>query len=224
MRAMRDLESKGGTSKPYLVFTDLQLVDAELRMLHKSFWKFMHVNPADIHEINRLLMVCVVTGCTSMINRPMLKLAKRVPDEASMHDRWIGLIAATMGKAFVLRTKTVLYRQHGGNLLGTGRDLTGEAPKASARPLWTKIRKYREGATYKHWRDAQEHAAAFLRVYGSELDPEMRRTLEAFRRCDLGDPWWIKFFTVVRYRFYIVGIIPNLAKLPILWIRNLNSQ
>ena len=224
MKAMRDLESKWGSSMPCLVFTDLQLVDAELRLLYRSFWKFMHVNPSDIHRINRLLMVCVVTGCTAMINRPLLELAQRVPDEASMHDRWIGLIAATMGKASVIRTKTVLYRQHGRNLLGTGRDLTGEAPKVPSRPLLTKIRKYREGATYKHWREAQEHAAAFLRVYGGELGPEMRRTLEAFRRCDLGDPWWAKFFTVIRYRFYIDGIIPNLAKIPILWIRNLNSQ
>lgn len=220
INAMRELESKWGRSIPFLVFTDLQLVDSNLRVLHRSFWEFMSIDPSDVHRLNRLLMVWVVTGCTSMVNRPLVELAQRMPDEAAMHDLWIGLIAATMGKSTFIRKQTVFYRQHGKNVLGTGRDLSEEAAPKPARSFLTRLRRYREGAAYAQWRLSQEQARAFLAVYGNELDVKDRRTLEAFRRCDVDDRPLVRLHAVIRYGFYVDGIVPNLAKLPILWIRN----
>jgi glycosyltransferase involved in cell wall biosynthesis len=219
MNAMRELESNWGRSIPFLVFTDLQLVDSNLRVLHRSFWEFMSIDPSDIHRLNRVLMVCVVTGCTAMVNRPLLELAKRMPSEASMHDRWIGLIAATMGKATIIRKQTVLYRQHGKNILGTGKDLTGQAVPKPKRSGSERLSDWRHGASFSHWTEAQRHAAAYLEVYGDELDLPTRRVLDAFRRCELDDRRLVRFLTLIRYRFYDPGILPNLAKLAILWNR-----
>jgi hypothetical protein len=220
IKAMNALEAKWGRSIPCLVFTDLQLVDSKRRVLHPSFWEFMSMDPGNIYRLNRLLMAWVVTGCTAMVNRPLVELAQRMPNEAAMHDLWIGLIAATMGKSMFIRKQTVLYRQHGKNVLGTGRDLTGESAPKPTRSLFTRLHRYREGATYAQWRLSQAQARAFLAVYGNELDVQVRRTIEAFRRCEVDDRPLVRLLAVIRYGFYVDGIVPNLAKLPILWIRN----
>jgi len=217
MKAMHDLELKWERSMPCLVFTDLQLVDAELATLHRSFWEFMNVDPGSVDRLNRLLMVCVVTGCTAVINRPLLELAKRMPDEAAMHDRWIGLIAATMGKSMIIRNQTVLYRQHGRNLLGTGQDPTLGVPVGEKRSIWKCVRECRQGVIFSDWKIAQEQAAAFVAVYGGELSFEMRRIIDGFRTCDVDHRRLARILTMIRFGFYHRSLHENLEKLAILW-------
>ena len=152
-----------------------------------------------------------------MLNRPLLELAKRMPDEASMHDRWIGLLAATMGKSMAVKTQTVLYRQHGMNVVGTGQNLTRKATKEAKRSFWNRLRDLRNGVAFAQWKLAQEQAAAFLKIHGSELSFEMRRLLEAFRRCEVDDRRLVRFLTLIRYGFYDVGLLPALAEFAIVW-------
>ncbi len=62
----------------------------------------------------------VATGCTLMLNRPAASLVSRSrPPSSSYHDWWsYALVTAAGGRVLADEKPSVLYRQHGGNLVG----------------------------------------------------------------------------------------------------------
>jgi glycosyltransferase involved in cell wall biosynthesis len=217
-QAMDQLESRWGPSVPLLVFTDLQVVDDQLTMLHKSFWAHMNIDPDRMNRLAALMVQSVVTGCTAMLNRPLLALSLRMPDEAFMHDRWIGLLASFMGKSSGLRVPTVLYRQHEHNVLGTGRDVAGSADAMPTRGLLERMLRPRisEGQMVL-WNISQRETRAFLQEYGADLPAGKRALLRAFLRCQTSRSRLVRTVTFIRYGFYYVGLRLNLAMMLHLW-------
>jgi glycosyltransferase involved in cell wall biosynthesis len=114
---MRRLEEQFGKNIPLLVFTDLKVVDEQLRVRHPSFWQLMKHNP-DHHTLNRLLVGHLVTGCTILANKNLVKMVAEIPPNAFMHDMWLAWTAAYFGKIAYIREPTVLYRQHHNNVVG----------------------------------------------------------------------------------------------------------
>lgn len=104
-------------NKPILVHTDLAIADKNLNIINQSMWSFQKLNP-DRRTLNFLLVQNNITGCTVMINKETLKYIKHVPENAIMHDWWIGLIVSTFGQITYLKKSTILYRQHGKNEVG----------------------------------------------------------------------------------------------------------
>jgi hypothetical protein len=172
--AMRKLEAKYGKTAPLLVFTDLRIVDIQLKTTHQSFWKQMHVDPKSIHRLEQLVGRSVITGCTAMINRSLLQLACRMPQEAPMHDRWIGMLAATMGAAAIVPEQTVLYRQHDSNVIGAAKsgDSVMEIVSRTARGGGRRAERVRSEA----------QAEALLRLHGSEMPEVNADLLRAYLR------------------------------------------
>lgn len=117
---MQDLENIYGKEMPLLVHSDLKVVDKELQEIHPSFWSYSRINPENT-TLSRQLVQNVVTGCTTLINRSLLKISLPFPDHIIMHDWWLGLVAIVLGKVSLLPTPTMLYRQHGGNDTGAKR-------------------------------------------------------------------------------------------------------
>lgn len=64
----------------------------------------------------------IVTGCTAAINRPAIELLQRagVPEGVRFHDWWLYLVVSAFGTVVVDDEPTLLYRQHGANLIGHG--------------------------------------------------------------------------------------------------------
>jgi len=215
--AMDRLESEWGANLPLLVFTDLRVVDDALNQQHRSFWAYMSIDPDRIERLNKLLVQGVVTGCTAMLNRRLLELSLRMPEEALMHDRWIALLASTMGKHAVVRAPTVLYRQHDRNVLGTGavqnrKSLRGRLGRS-------------EALNYlKEWRANQRQAAALLRLHAAEMPAGRRRLIAAYLRCGSSASGLIRVSTFLRHGFYRVGILPNLILMWNLWIQSQDEQ
>lgn len=114
---MKKNEAMYGTSVPLLIHTDLIVADKNLNILDPSFWKYSKINPL-ANTLNRLLVHNVVTGCTMLMNRSLLQLAMPIPQEAIMHDWWIGLVASAFGHIDSLDQPTLFYRQHGKNDTG----------------------------------------------------------------------------------------------------------
>jgi glycosyltransferase involved in cell wall biosynthesis len=200
--AMDDLEAQWGPRTPLLVFTDLRVVDDQLQVKYSSLWHLFKIDPASIDDLRKQLFHCVVTGCTVMVNRPLLELALRMPGDAFMHDRWIGLLAATMGKSAAVQMQTVLYRQHDRNVIGLGRH-PSEVRKVKYLPsLWRRIRNYKGGDVATHWRLARQQAAALLRAHGPEFLPRDREMLNAFLRCDSDPNRFARIFTFLRNGFH----------------------
>jgi hypothetical protein len=217
-QAMDQLESRWGTKVPLLVFTDLHVVDDKLTVLQQSFWAHMSIKPDRMDRPAALMVQSVVTGCTAMLNRPLLALSLRMPDEAFMHDRWIGLLASFMGKSSGVEIPTVLYRQHEHNVLGTGRDLATNAEAKPTRSLLERMLRPRisEGQMIL-WNISQREATAFLQEYGTDLPAGKRALLRAFLRCQTSTNRLVRIVTFVRFRFYYVGLRLNLAMMLHLW-------
>lgn len=107
-----------------IVFTDLEVVDENLKTIYPSFNDYMLLSRRieKYRNTNRLnyLYNCF-TGCTvgaksSLISKilPLPKNSKYV-----IHDYWIGLMASFYGKVGYLPEKLIKYRQHGNNQVGT---------------------------------------------------------------------------------------------------------
>jgi glycosyltransferase involved in cell wall biosynthesis len=210
MEAMRELEAKSGESTPALIFTDLRVVDESLRILVASHWKKNRVRPQRAANLARLICQNIANGCTELMNRPLVEMALRMPEEAEMHDHWVALLAAAFGVSRGLPVQTVLYRQHSSNVLGADRGRTGDA--GSADP-WRRRR-----------RNSEAQAAALLRVHGAEMSPEKRRILEVYLRSGSSESRLERIILTVRNGFYVLGIRSNLAMLRFLWNSDLGRK
>ncbi len=174
--AMLDAESHA--PGPVLVHTDLVVVDESLRVIDPSFWRFSHVAPEPA-LLRRLVVQNVATGATVMLNRSLRELVGDVPDGAFYHDWWFACVAAAFGRIVALHEATVLYRQHGANVVGArrgGRHELRALPAAARRAL-------EETALLRaHLARTTRQAAAFLERYESRLTEPDRRFLAAFAR------------------------------------------
>ncbi|MFB3042511.1 MAG: glycosyltransferase family 2 protein [Candidatus Poribacteria bacterium] len=118
LQKMRDMEAEHGADKPLLVFTDLTVVDEDLRNIHPSFWCYQGVRPDQCNTLGKVLFQNVVTGCTALMNRPLVEKSMPIPGGAVVHDWWVALVAVAFGAAGYIAQPTVLYRQHRKNILG----------------------------------------------------------------------------------------------------------
>lgn len=115
---MREAEKAYKSTTPILCHTDLKVVDQNLNMINPSFFRMQKFDISKV-SLNRALVQNIVTGCTTMINKPLLELAKGTnSDNIIMHDWWLFLIASAFGIVEVVNTPTILYRQHENNQLG----------------------------------------------------------------------------------------------------------
>jgi hypothetical protein len=115
---MRALEAEHGPDKPLLVFTDLTVVDDGLKVIHPSFWRYQWIEPDKGKAFRCLLVMNVVTGCASLMNRRLVKVAAPIPIGSRVHDWWTALVAGSLGVLVSDSEQTVLYRQHRSQNIG----------------------------------------------------------------------------------------------------------
>lgn len=101
---------------PAMVFTDLIVCDLNLKTIQPSMHKYYGHKFQDM--ASSLLLKNIVTGCTIIMNRELLKIALPFPEKISMHDHWLALCAAYSGQISYLDQATILYRQHSQNQVG----------------------------------------------------------------------------------------------------------
>lgn len=109
-----ELANRNNTT-PLCIFSDLEIVTQDLhpvrRMNGSNVWT----------SFTKLLFTNCVTGCTMLFNdklKRLIKFSELDFDLIYMHDWWIGLLAALFGKVIYLNEATILYRQHGDNVVG----------------------------------------------------------------------------------------------------------
>jgi glycosyltransferase involved in cell wall biosynthesis len=214
MRAMKQLETQWGQDTPLLVFTDLRVVDQQLNLLHDSFWAHERIKPDRIDRMTSILQRNVVTGCTAMLNRRLLDIALRMPKEAAMHDHWVALLASAIGRSSAVESPTILYRQHGQNVVGVKK----------SRSLPEVVRRiFRNDARIVQWNIHQQQARALLAIHHDELSTKDRNLLEAYLRCGTSNSRIIRIATLMRYGFYRTTAMENIATLVDLWRMKVSS-
>ncbi len=204
---MQKNEKIYGDTVPLLVHTDLAVVDKQLQSLNRSFWAFSKIQPCSANFLNRLLAQNVLTGCTLLVNQPLLQLAMPIPKRAIMHDWWIGLVASVFGRIDFIDKPTILYRQHGKNDVGAK-----NWKKLST--YWEYIKKFlsfsgRGDLRYRVMRTIHQ-ASSFMQHYGPWLNSEKQRLIQNY--VALGTSSILKRrYLFLRYRYFKNGFSKNIG-------------
>lgn len=113
-RACAALQGSGDV--PTLYCTRQQLVDASLIPFAES------QNFPRGPSFENALCENIVTGCTSAMNKAAAHLVCRTGDANAIyfHDWWFYLVVSAFGRVIYDQKPSILYRQHGGNVIGRG--------------------------------------------------------------------------------------------------------
>jgi glycosyltransferase involved in cell wall biosynthesis len=203
LQRIQAVEQELGTGTPVLAHTDLVVVDENLQVIAPSFWAYSNLNPYRGSGLNRLLVQNVVTGCATVINRALARLACPIPRGSPMHDWWLALVASSFGRIEAVPEKTVLYCQHSDNRLGaTCYDWPYVFHRAWEMLNW--------GAAAKTLRQTQRQAVALRRRFVRTLPPRHRAALTAY--VGLRDTGFFnRRLQLLKYGFLRTGRLRNLA-------------
>jgi len=197
---LRDMETRHGSGTPMLVCCDLRVVDADLGERHRSYWRYAGIDPRHTN-LAHVLIRNPAAGCASLANRALIRLSLPVPREALVHDHWLTLVAAAVGRIGTIPEPLVDYRQHGGNIIG-------------ARPYhWrAAVRRLTSAGAIWDIGRLQKQAAALLERCGAVLSPEARTLVGDF--VSLPDRNWIaRRWLLLRHGILMPGLLRNLALL-----------
>jgi glycosyltransferase involved in cell wall biosynthesis len=179
---------------PFLVHTDLIVVDKHLQVISSSFWNYQNLNPA-YKDLNYLLVQNMVTGCTMMINKRLKELSHPIPDQAIMHDWWIALTASMHSGIHHINAAPILYRQHGENNIGANR--------YSLHYLLTRFGRVNE--SIKRIIKQGEHLST---IYKAELNRDKYKLLESFIHLSNKNRF-TRLNDIFTYRFEKHGFLRN---------------
>jgi glycosyltransferase involved in cell wall biosynthesis len=170
LKRMRHMEGQSGKDIPLAVFTDANVVDKDLNEMHCSFFCSNHLNPRKT-DLAHLLMENKLIGCTVMVNAALRKILRsnQYPEREKYHDIWVALIAASFGRIGFINERTLLYRQHEGNLVG------GTSFSSYFRNRLKFLQKQKATIVA-----LESQAEEFLTLYGEILAEEKRTIIETF--------------------------------------------
>lgn len=175
---MHELEREHGADVPLLVFTDLEVVDRNLEVIDGSFWHYANLQPGRCRSFNRLLLQNVITGCTALMNRCLVAKVGPIPGEAHVHDWWIALVVSAFGRVDYVTRPTVLYRQHGRNLLGASPGAL--SVHLTRLPVYFFKIMFEPGSIRNRVQSVYRQGAAFYRRYRGQFGFDVQRDLEVF--------------------------------------------
>lgn len=108
-------------SDAILAFHDVEIVDENLNLIKKSFWKLLKFDYQKFlqSDFRRVFEGNVVQGSACVFRKELFNCARPFP-EAAVHDEWLGLVALTKGKIIPVNKPLAKYRQSGNNAIGAG--------------------------------------------------------------------------------------------------------
>jgi glycosyltransferase involved in cell wall biosynthesis len=200
--------------RPALVHSDLEVVDPHLAPLHPSLFSMQGLRHEDDRPLPTLLLQNFVTGCTCLASRALLDFALPVPEDAVMHDWWLALCAASVGRLAFVPEATVRYRQHATSQIGAkdyrrsvsalpGRVMHGQA--ASYDELLATIRQTRalearllERRVGREDAEARQHAHALVARYLALYEPTLGRVarIRGLHRLGVRRQDWLRNLTL----------------------------
>lgn len=184
-RAWEGVRSVGDV--PALYGSAQTLVDRHLKSLHVT------TTPSRGPSLANALTENIIVGCTAAINRPAFMLLRRagVPTGVQFHDWWLYLVVSAFGIVVYDDRPTLLYRQHGANVIGRRVGWRGHlqgAYKVVTRNDWLGVLL------------GQVHA--FVEHYGDSLPPGIGAWIAQHFERHGGEtvPRWTLVFSTQRWR------------------------
>ncbi len=196
---IKRIELACGQTMPIAVYCDLQVVDDRLAEIHPSFLEMQGQGSRRLPTMAQLLAQNVAPGCSMIVNRALLQVALPIPEQASMHDWWLMLLARALGQIGHVPQPGLAYRQHGGNQIG--------AKSGSIGALVARIREGRQ-AYLDRFTQSQLQALALLEHLPA--DNPNRALLQLYGTLARHRPG-SRQFAAWRAGFTKVGAVRNLA-------------
>jgi glycosyltransferase involved in cell wall biosynthesis len=106
---------------PTIAVGDMRVMNVDGDIINDSFWKMQAFDPDLGSRIQTAAVMNVFPGCAMLMNRALLDLALPIPPGVVMHDWWLVLCAAALGKIIVVNAAVGSYRIHPKNVLGAKR-------------------------------------------------------------------------------------------------------
>ncbi len=198
--AVKRVEAEHGADTPVLIFSDMELIGQGDEMLAPSVWKMKHVNPHRA-TLGTMLVQNLVSGCTVLGNRSLVARGVPIPEEAYMHDFWLGLVAAAFGILHPLNETTVRYRQHANNAVGAGSSWR----ITSVLKRLTSDRGFRSGVDA-----SRRQSRSFAHRYAGQLSAEQKETLQAWSKSQ-ELPAGVRHWTLYRNGLRRTSILNNIG-------------
>jgi len=192
---------------PILVHSNFSVVSEDLAILKRSHHAKIIDKMGAVCSPNRLLIQNVVTGCTALFNRNLLKKSLPVPEAVVMHDWWLALVAGLFGKIGYVDEPLVLYRQHSSNCLGI--EMRNLNKGFSGFFVKLKVALDRKLLT----RDLNQTvvmAEVALNSYSGSLDNKQKNLLSIVSGLKQKG-FWAKRASIIKYQLFRPYLIGNIA-------------
>jgi len=200
LHSAKRIESEYGGHAPVMVFSDMELIGPDNERLAGSMWKMKHMNPRRA-TLGTMLVQNLVTGCTVLGNHSLLRHGLPIPEEAFMHDFWLGLVAAAFGVLVPMDKITVGYRQHELNAMGAGNQ-----PQL----LEAIKRLFSDPAFAQGLAKSRRQASKFAEVYGDRLSEHQMDILRTWSKSDDMPPV-LRHWTLYKNGLRRTGLLNNLG-------------
>ncbi|WP_165795417.1 glycosyltransferase family 2 protein [Deinococcus koreensis] len=195
---MYEAEKSYGSDCPILLHSDACLINDSDGLIDPSMWKYQYIVPESGEQFGRILTQNIVTGCTMLANKTLIKMANPMPEKALIHDWWLAIVACAFGKLIPIHEPTIMYRQHTSNQLG--------AVKFNRRLILQKVRREREQMARRKL-DAARQARAFSEVYKGTNQSEKALIFSKMPMMQYPQ----RILTIFRHGFYKIGLARNLG-------------
>ena len=108
-----------------LVYSNLEVVNQDLQLLNKSYWKIkgFEKKVKKYNNFESLYLNNFITGCTMLVKSKWMDKILPLPHNSKyiLHDYWTALIVSQNGKIAYVDETLVEYRQHIENRVGSKR-------------------------------------------------------------------------------------------------------
>ena len=165
------------TKTPLLVYSDMVVVDRNLKIISESFHRYIRRDPYRT-KYQQILIDNPAAGCSMLFNAALRQkvLQYTYIDEIEMHDAWTILCASVFGAIRYCQTPLVCYRQHDNNEMGASEY------ESAGQKTGRNLRELVSGKFLQNKRDFHERmrlmAHQLLQVKG--LSSDLRMTLQEF--------------------------------------------
>jgi hypothetical protein len=168
VKRAKEIESKVGRQTPLLVHSDLEVISESGALQSQSFRRAL----APVFEsltLPEVLAQNLVTGCSSLANQALLKVALPVPRNCLMHDWWLALVAASSGQIVYVDRALTRYRQHAAQVSGgLGATLILnkilKLVRSPKQALWLMERRWAQTVLLEHQLSSRGHTEVALKL------------------------------------------------------------
>lgn len=187
-----------------LVYTDLEVVDENLNVTYKSYWKLKGIynKIKKYNNFQSLYLNNFVTGCTILSKKELIDDVLPLPNTSKfvLHDYWIPLILSQKYKIDYIEEPLIKYRQHKNNKVGSKKKTDELKNFEEIRNLFINVKK--------------EHFTVFIENEDKFVDEETKKlnkeSLEYYemleKKKNINFRKWGLFFKLYKYEGFVYNV------------------